>query len=74
MSGFKLYDLFSPLSLAFQIDRSKGGSRSNLGADAEVSEFNPTPTGFGDAYIIDGFSLVRKSSSTSSLQDRSGLQ
>ncbi|XWS63307.1 hypothetical protein CRYUN_Cryun06bG0084100 [Craigia yunnanensis] len=50
--------------------RSKAASRTNSGADAEVSGFNHTPTGLGDGYIVDGFSVVRKSSSTSSLQDQ----
>ncbi|XVE92911.1 hypothetical protein REPUB_Repub01dG0144300 [Reevesia pubescens] len=50
--------------------RSNAASRTNSGADAEVSGFNPTPTGLGDDYVVDGFSVVRKSSSTSSLQDQ----
>ncbi|XWS54337.1 hypothetical protein CRYUN_Cryun10bG0081300 [Craigia yunnanensis] len=48
--------------------RSKAASRTNSGADAEVTGFSPTPIGLGDGYVVDGFSVVRKSSSTSSLQ------
>ncbi|XP_022725682.1 uncharacterized protein LOC111282041 [Durio zibethinus] len=50
--------------------RSKAASRTNSGADAEVSGFNPTPSVLGDDCMVDGFSVVRKSSSTSSLQDQ----
>ncbi|XVF01786.1 hypothetical protein REPUB_Repub04eG0119200 [Reevesia pubescens] len=50
--------------------RSKAASRTNSGADAEVSGFIPIPTGLGDGYVVDEFSGVRKSSSTSSLQDQ----
>ncbi|XVE49743.1 hypothetical protein DITRI_Ditri01bG0105700 [Diplodiscus trichospermus] len=50
--------------------RSKAASRTNSGAEAEVSGFNHTPVGLGDDYVVDGFSAVRKSSSTSSLQDQ----
>ncbi|OMO60126.1 hypothetical protein CCACVL1_24381 [Corchorus capsularis] len=50
--------------------RSKAASRVNSGADTEVVAINATPTGLGDDYVIDGFSVVRKSSSTSSLQDQ----
>ncbi|XWS39581.1 hypothetical protein CRYUN_Cryun18bG0067600 [Craigia yunnanensis] len=50
--------------------RSKAASRTNSGAEAEVTGFSPTPTGLGDGYVVDGFSLVKKSSSTSNLQDQ----
>ncbi|XVE66344.1 hypothetical protein DITRI_Ditri08aG0072800 [Diplodiscus trichospermus] len=50
--------------------RYKAASRSNSGVDAEVTGFYPMPTGLGDGYVIDGFCGVRKSSSTSSLQDQ----
>ncbi|XP_022763935.1 uncharacterized protein LOC111309223 [Durio zibethinus] len=50
--------------------RSKAASSSNSGADGEVVGFNLAPTGLGDGYVVDGFSVVRKSSSTSNLQDQ----
>ncbi|KAK6241556.1 hypothetical protein SCA6_006945 [Theobroma cacao] len=50
--------------------RSKAASRTVSGADAEVAGINPMPIGIGDGFVVDGFSVVRKSSSTSSLQDQ----
>ncbi|XVF44547.1 hypothetical protein PTKIN_Ptkin02bG0133300 [Pterospermum kingtungense] len=61
---------FSTITAKGLAQRSKAVSRPNSGVDAEVSGFSPTPTGLGDGYIVDGFSAVRKSSSTSSLQDQ----
>ncbi|XP_043694429.1 uncharacterized protein LOC122645158 [Telopea speciosissima] len=49
--------------------RPKSGSRTNLAADAESGWLYPVPVGLGDSIIGDGFSGVRKSSSTSNLQD-----
>ncbi|GMJ05547.1 hypothetical protein like AT5G23130 [Hibiscus trionum] len=48
--------------------RSKAGSRTDLSADAETG-FGPTTTGVGDGYAIHELLAVKKSSSTSSLQD-----
>ncbi|MBA0592636.1 uncharacterized protein LOC128035506 [Gossypium raimondii] len=50
--------------------RTKAVNRTKSGADAEFAGFNPTPTGLGDGFVVAGFSTVRKSSSTSSLQDQ----
>ncbi|XP_022743200.1 uncharacterized protein LOC111294226 [Durio zibethinus] len=50
--------------------RSKAASRTNSGVDVEVTGLSPSPTGLGDGYVVDGFSIVRKSSSTSNLQDQ----
>lgn len=49
--------------------RQKAASRTALTSDAEISILNPIPVGLGDSFITDGFSGVRKSSSTPSLQD-----
>ncbi|KAK8616148.1 hypothetical protein V6N13_017709 [Hibiscus sabdariffa] len=61
---------FSTITAKGLAQRSKAGSRTNLGADAELFGVNTTPTGLGDGYVVDGFATVRKSSSTSSLQDQ----
>ncbi|XP_042504490.1 uncharacterized protein LOC122081420 [Macadamia integrifolia] len=50
--------------------RPKSGSRANLAADADSGSLYPVPVGLGDFVIADGSSGVRKSSSTSSLQDQ----
>ncbi|KAJ4961240.1 hypothetical protein NE237_021150 [Protea cynaroides] len=50
--------------------RPKSSSRTNLAADVESGWLNPVPVGLGDSVITNGFSGVRKSSSTSSLQDQ----
>lgn len=50
--------------------RQKAASRTALTADSESSGFSPVPIGLGDAFVTDGSSGVRKSSSTSSLQDQ----
>ncbi|MBA0834453.1 hypothetical protein Goarm_006806 [Gossypium armourianum] len=50
--------------------RTKAVNRTKSGADAEFAGFNPTPTGLGVGFVVAGFSTVRKSSSTSSLQDQ----
>ncbi|CAI9096970.1 OLC1v1033245C1 [Oldenlandia corymbosa var. corymbosa] len=49
--------------------RPKSASRTLSGADAEAGLPAPIPTGMGDSFVIDSVSVVRKSSSTSSLQD-----
>ncbi|KAH1098680.1 hypothetical protein J1N35_015601 [Gossypium stocksii] len=61
---------FSTITAKGLAQRSKAATRSNPGADAEVFGFNTTATGLGDGYVVDGFTAVRKSSSTSSLQDQ----
>ncbi|PON77743.1 hypothetical protein PanWU01x14_024990 [Parasponia andersonii] len=40
-----------------------------MATDVETSGLNPIPVGLGDSLLTDGFSGVRKSSSTPSLQD-----
>ncbi|KAF3631018.1 putative photosystem II stability/assembly factor, chloroplastic-like [Capsicum annuum] len=49
--------------------RPKSANRTLCGADAEASSISPIPTGLGDSFINDSASVVRKSSSTSNLQD-----
>ncbi|MBA0649159.1 hypothetical protein Goklo_016757 [Gossypium klotzschianum] len=61
---------FSTITAKGLAQRSKAATRTNPGADAEVFGFNTTATGLGDGYVVDGFTAVRKSSSTSSLQDQ----
>ncbi|GMJ13008.1 hypothetical protein like AT5G08200 [Hibiscus trionum] len=61
---------FSTITAKGLAQRSKAATRTNFGADTEVFGFNTTPTGLGDGYMVDGFATVRKSSSTSSLQDQ----
>ncbi|MBA0705208.1 hypothetical protein Golax_017416 [Gossypium laxum] len=51
--------------------RTKAASRTNLLIDAEVG-FNPASIGIGDGFVVDKFSAVRKSYSTSNLQDQDG--
>lgn len=50
--------------------RQKAASRTAVTTDPESSGFSPVPIGLGDAFVTDGSSGVRKSSSTSSLQDQ----
>lgn len=50
--------------------RPKAASRTTSGADAEAGWLSPIPIGLGDSLVADIFSGVRKSSSTSSLQDQ----
>ncbi|KAA8528929.1 hypothetical protein F0562_033583 [Nyssa sinensis] len=50
--------------------RPKAGSRTAVGTDIEAGWVNAIPIGLGDSIVADGFSVVRKSSSTSSLQDQ----
>ena len=50
--------------------RSKAASRMTSTSDAETGGLNPIPVGLGDSIVADSFSGVRKSSSTSSLQDQ----
>ncbi|XP_021910616.1 uncharacterized protein LOC110824331 isoform X2 [Carica papaya] len=51
--------------------RSKAASRISLAADSEAaSGSNVIPTNLIDSLVVDGFFGVRKSSSTSSLQDQ----
>ncbi|MCD7458776.1 hypothetical protein HAX54_039155, partial [Datura stramonium] len=52
--------------------RPKSASRTVSGADAEASSISPIPIGLGDSFVNDSTSLVRKSSSTSNLQDSDG--
>ncbi|XP_010094079.2 uncharacterized protein LOC21401074 [Morus notabilis] len=49
--------------------RPKAGSRTAMATDVEASGLNQIPVGLGDSFVTDGFSGVRKSSSTPSLQD-----
>ncbi|KAL3510248.1 hypothetical protein ACH5RR_029649 [Cinchona calisaya] len=49
--------------------RPKSTSRTTYGADAEAALPIPIPIGLGDSFVIDSLNGVRKSSSTSSLQD-----
>ncbi|KAK2972742.1 hypothetical protein RJ640_019390 [Escallonia rubra] len=48
--------------------RPKAASRT-VSVDAEAGWQTPIPTGLGDSFVVDSSSGVRKSSSTSSLQD-----
>lgn len=48
--------------------RTKAGNRTST--DADVSLVNPIPVGMGDSIVTDSFSGVRKSSSTSNLQEQ----
>ncbi|KAL3718742.1 hypothetical protein ACJRO7_003794 [Eucalyptus globulus] len=50
--------------------RSKAASRTSVASDAEAGSLNPIPLGLGDSVVIDGFAVVRKSSSTSNLHDQ----
>lgn len=52
--------------------RSKAANRTALSSDAEASGLTPVPIGLGDSLMSDGFSGVRKSSSTPSLHDQEG--
>ncbi|CAK9152126.1 unnamed protein product [Ilex paraguariensis] len=49
--------------------RPKAASRTILGSEAEAGWQNAIPIGLGGSFVADSFSGVRKSSSTSSLQD-----
>lgn len=49
--------------------RPKSTSRTPSGAEAEAGLPNPIPIGLGESFVIDSLSGVRKSSSTSNLQD-----
>ncbi|XP_049382088.1 uncharacterized protein LOC125846595 [Solanum stenotomum] len=49
--------------------RPKSANRTLSGADAEANSINPIPIGLGDSLLNDNTSVVRKSSSTSNLQD-----
>ncbi|XP_027361557.1 uncharacterized protein LOC113869435 [Abrus precatorius] len=49
--------------------RPKAASRTAATTDSESSALNAVPIGVGEAYLNDGSSGVRKSSSTSCLQD-----
>ncbi|XP_059633374.1 uncharacterized protein LOC132276119 [Cornus florida] len=50
--------------------RPKSASRTSSGVDAEAGWLNPIPVGLGDSLLADSFVVVRKSSSTPSLQDQ----
>ncbi|OVA05745.1 Peptidoglycan-binding lysin domain [Macleaya cordata] len=50
--------------------RPKSVSRNLMAADSDISWLNPIPVGLGDSLMTDGFVAVRKSSSTSNLQDQ----
>lgn len=49
--------------------RPKSANRAFSGADAEANSISPIPIGLGDSLLNDSTSVVRKSSSTSNLQD-----
>ncbi|KAF5442984.1 hypothetical protein F2P56_035586 [Juglans regia] len=49
--------------------RPKAASRTTT-SDSETGGLNPIPIGLGDSVVSDDFSVVKKSSSTSSLQDQ----
>ncbi|XP_041013944.1 uncharacterized protein LOC121257116 [Juglans microcarpa x Juglans regia] len=49
--------------------RPKAASRTTT-SDSETGGLNPIPIGLGDSVVPDDFSVVKKSSSTSSLQDQ----
>lgn len=49
--------------------RPKSANRTLSGADAEASSISPSPIGLGDSLLNDSTFFVRKSSSTSNLQD-----
>lgn len=49
--------------------RPKSASRTALSTDAESSWLNAIPVGLGDSIMPEGLTLVRKSSSTPSLQE-----
>ncbi|KAM1084991.1 hypothetical protein ACFX13_010992 [Malus domestica] len=49
--------------------RPTAANRTALGNDVEAGGLNPIPVGMGDSLIADGLFGVRKSSSTSNLQD-----
>ena len=50
--------------------RQKAASRTALTNDSDSNGLNPVAIGMGDAFLIEGSSGVRKSSSTSCLQDQ----
>ncbi|KAJ1427617.1 LysM domain [Sesbania bispinosa] len=50
--------------------RQKAASRTAVATDSESSGLNPVPNGLGDTFLADGSSGVKKSSSTSCLQDQ----
>ncbi|KAL9324797.1 hypothetical protein ACSQ67_005442 [Phaseolus vulgaris] len=50
--------------------RQKAASRTTLATDSEQNGLNPVAMGMGDATLNEGSSRVRKSSSTSCLQDQ----
>ncbi|KAK9115108.1 hypothetical protein Syun_021905 [Stephania yunnanensis] len=50
--------------------RPKSASRTNLAADADLVQLKPVPVGSGDTPLTNGLKGVRKSSSTSNLQDQ----
>lgn len=49
--------------------RPKASGRTSMATDVETSGLNQIPVGLGDSFVTDGFTGVRKSSSTPSLQD-----
>ncbi|KAF8009071.1 hypothetical protein BT93_J0151 [Corymbia citriodora subsp. variegata] len=50
--------------------RCKAASRTSVASDAEAGSLNPIPLGLGDSVVVDGLTVVRKSSSASNLQDQ----
>ncbi|KAK9091445.1 hypothetical protein Sjap_024622 [Stephania japonica] len=50
--------------------RPKSASRTNLAADADMGQLKPVPVGSGDTPVTNGLKGVRKSSSTSNLEDQ----
>ncbi|XP_060670713.1 uncharacterized protein LOC107435093 [Ziziphus jujuba] len=61
---------FSPITGKRLAPRPKAASRTTLATDVETTGLNPLPVSFGDSFLPDGFFGVRKSSSTSNLQDQ----
>nr|DAD36003.1 TPA_asm: hypothetical protein HUJ06_006643 [Nelumbo nucifera] len=61
---------FSAITGKGLAQRPKSASRTNLASDAESAWLTPIPVGLGDSLMTNGCSMVRKSSSTSNLQDQ----
>lgn len=61
---------FSAISKGKGLALRPKASRTTLTADSEPGWLNPFPIGLGDSLVTDGSAAVRKSSSTSSLQDQ----
>lgn len=63
---------FSPITGKRLAPRPKAASRTSLAPDIDTTGggLNPSPVSFVDSFVADGLFGVRKSSSTSSLQDQ----